>query len=222
MTQPNAPSRNVAIVGSYTPRFLAAIPGLLSDEGGLVDDPTDRGGVTHWGISLRFLASEGAFDADGDGKADFDLDMDGDIDGQDVRLLTRDDATALYFRCFWQKLAIDTLPIIAPIGEMMFNQGVNGGLVTARKLLQRAINSSLMLVPPKQCNVAMLTVDGDIGQKTMTAMRFVMSWPTLGAGALASAYRDAVRERYRDIVRRYPDQQRFLKGWLARADRLGK
>jgi lysozyme family protein len=55
---------------------------VLGTEGGFVDDKVDRGGTTKFGISLRFLAAEGAFDADGDGKADFDLDLDGDIDGR--------------------------------------------------------------------------------------------------------------------------------------------
>jgi lysozyme family protein len=34
-----------------------------------------------------------------------------------------------------------------PIGEMLFDQGVNGGLTAARKLLQRAINTGLLLIP---------------------------------------------------------------------------
>jgi lysozyme family protein len=58
---------------------------LIGVEGGRVNDPLDRGGETKYGVSLRFLAAEGAFDDDGDGKADYDLDMDGDIDGADIR-----------------------------------------------------------------------------------------------------------------------------------------
>jgi lysozyme family protein len=105
---------------------------------------------------------------------------------------------------------------------MVFDQAVNGGIVTSRKLLQRAINSSLMLIPPKQCAVAMLGVDGGIGDKTVAAMRFAINWPTVGATGLATSFRDAARERYRAIVRRFPAQKKYLDGWLARADRLGK
>ncbi|MDR6708150.1 lysozyme family protein [Novosphingobium sp. 1748] len=191
-------------------------------EGGLSNDRDDRGGITKFGVSLRFLAAEGAFDEDGDGKADFDLDMDGDIDGQDIRQLTPANAVFLFYRCFWQRLGIETLPIPAPIGEMVFDQAVNGGVVTSRKLLQRAINSCLMLIPASQCKVGLLKVDGAIGDATIAALRFVLAFPSVGTGGLATCFREAVGERYRAIVRRWPDQQKYLNGWLARADRLGK
>lgn len=216
----NTPSENEIIVLGYSQRYARAVRRLLIEEGGFVDDPADHGGTTKFGISLRFLASEGAFDADGDGQADFDLDGDGDIDGLDIRVLTRGDAIALYHRCFWLRLQAETFP--APIGEMMFDQAVNGGLQAARKLLQRAINNCLLLIPGSKKGVALLKVDGAIGNATRDCLLQVLGWPGLGVEALATAYRDAVRERYRAIATRYPDQKRFLKGWLNRADRLGR
>ena len=204
----------------YSPRYARAVRKVLIEEGGFVDDPADRGGTTKYGISLRFLASEGAFDDDLDGKADFDIDGDGDIDGADIRRLTRGDANALYHRCFWQPLQAEILPV--PLGEMLFDQGVNAGRGSARKLLQRAINTCILLMPASKARVAVLKVDGQIGEKTRAALRAVLGWPGLGMPALVTAYRDAVRERYRLIAARFPSQQRFLKGWLARADRLGR
>jgi len=204
----------VLMVGDqYSPRFRAAVATLLETEGGLVDDPIDHGGITKYGISLRFLVAEGVFDANGDGHADFDLDFDGDIDGEDVRELTREGAITLYHRCFWQRLAADSFP--APIGEMLFDQAVNAGIVAARKLLQRALNTCLLGMGERH----LLTVDGAIGSVTMAALNRARAWPSVD---LPAAYRDAVGERYRDIVRRNPAQERFLKGWLARADRLGR
>ena len=95
MSEPETPSQTSAEVAlitveGYSPRYARAARKLLQIEGGFVDDPKDRGGATKYGISLRFLAAEGAFDEDGDGKADFDLDLDGDIDGQDIRDVTQD------------------------------------------------------------------------------------------------------------------------------------
>lgn len=209
------------VVEGYSPRFAVAVRKLLKIEGGFVDDPKDRGGATKYGISLRFLAAEGHFDHDLDGRADFDLDLDGDVDWIDIRLLTRGDAVFLYHRCFWQKLLADTLP--APVGEMLFDQAVNGGLSSARKLLQRAINTCAMNPGFRAARpFRTVVVDGEIGSKTRESLSEILQWPTLGSAAFAEAYRAAAAERYRAIVRRWPDQQRFLNGWLARAAELGR
>lgn len=207
-------------VQGYSPRYTAAVKDVLGTEGGFVDDKVDRGGTTKFGISLRFLAAEGTFDADGDGKADFDLDLDGDIDGQDIRRLTRGDAIFLYHRCFWLRLQAETFA--QPVGEMLFDQAVNGGLTTARKLLQRAINNCLLLAKASIRKPGLLTVDGAIGNATRDALLWVLGYPGLGMPALVAEYRSAARERYQAIVRRFPEQKRFLNGWLARADRLGR
>lgn len=211
------PSNTDIVVQGYSDRYSAAVRDVLGSEGGFVDDPKDRGGTTNFGISLRFLASEGAFDEDGDGKADFDLDMDGDIDGHDIRKLTRGDATYLYHRCFWTRF--DCESFARPIGEMMFDQAVNGGGGAARKILQRAINQCLH---DAGCGVLAIEVDGRIGDSTRAAIDRVLQRPGSGMPALIVAFRNQVRERYRAIVAKYPSQQRFLRGWLARAERLGR
>lgn len=216
----NASLDEAIVVQGYSDRYAAAVRELLDIEGGHVNDPVDRGGETKYGVSLRFLAAEGAFDEDGDGKADFDLDFDGDIDGADIRALTVGDAVYLYHRCFWQPLQADSFPV--PVGEMLFDQAVNGGALAARKLLQRAINNTLLLIPASKKGVTLLKVDGVLGERTRSCLRQVLEWPGLGMPALTTSYRDAVRERYRAIVRRFPAQKRFERGWLARAERLGR
>lgn len=204
----------------FSARYVAAAAELRKTEGGFVDDKTDRGGTTNFGISLRFLVVEGKIDANGDGLADFDLDMDGDIDGKDIRLLTWDQAAQLYHRCFWQAVGADSLP--KPIGEMLFDQAVNGGLAAARKLLQRALLTCQLNIPAKGRSIPLLRVDGAIGPTTKAVLQMALQHPSLGAEKVAEAYRDAVRERYRAIVRANSSQQKFLRGWLARADRLGR
>lgn len=215
----NPPATAGIVVEGYTHRYGVAVKELLGIEGGLADDPLDRGGTTKYGISLRFLAAEGAFDEDGDGKADFDLDIDGDIDGLDIRLLKRGDAVYLYHRCFWLRLQAETFP--RPVGEMLFDQAVNGGLAAARKLLQRAINSAILGSKVTR-RPSLLKVDGVLGNATRDALQWILDVPSIGMPALIAAYREAVRERYRNIVTRFPSQQRFLRGWLARAERLGR
>lgn len=205
---------DIITVEGYSQRFADAFNELLGIEGGFVDDPVDRGGATKYGISLRFLKSEGAFDDDGDMIADFDLDFDGDIDGQDIRRLTVGDARYLYLRCFWNRLDCESLP--KPIGEMLFDQGVNGGNFAARKLLQQALNICL-----SETRFHLLTVDGAIGQRTRDAVQLVLGHKRLGTARLVEAFREVVRDRYREIVRRNPSQKKYLRGWLARAERLG-
>ena len=207
-------------VQGFTPRYLAAFAELLKVEGGFVDDPVDCGGATKYGISLRFLKAEGAFDEDGDGIAEFDLDMDGDIDGQDIRRLTVADARVLYRKCFWDRIWADRLP--RPLGEMVFDQAVNGGLVSARKLLQRAINTCLIKASNLPSRPALLHTDGVLGEMTWSALRWVVLRPSLGMTALAQAYREAAEERYNNIAFRNPSQKRFLNGWVRRARELGR
>lgn len=207
------------IVQGWSDRYAAASTRLLKVEGGdrFVDDPVDRGGATKFGISLRFLVAEGKIDLDGDGFADFDLDMDGDIDGQDVRKLTRGDAKFLYHRCFWKRLDADSF--LRPVGEMLFDQGANGGLTAARKMLQTAINAC---IAKYRLDIAPLTIDGVLGEKTRAAMDAVIALPAASTTAIVIAYKDAVKARYRAIVAANPSQKRFLAGWLNRANELDR
>ena len=202
-------------VEGWSERYSRAFDDLLQIEGGFVDDPVDRGGATKYGISLRFLKAAGQLDDDGDGFRDFDLDFDGDIDGRDIRLLTVGDARFLYLTHFWRALDCDSFP--EPIGEVLFDQGVNGGNHAARKLLQRALNICLA-----RTGYGMIDVDGRLGEQTRAALLRVLSNPRLGMEALIEAFREAVRDRYRAIVRRNPSQRRFLRGWLARTELLGR
>ncbi|NCP19049.1 MAG: hypothetical protein GW855_07820 [Erythrobacter sp.] len=202
------------VVKAFTDRFMRAFAHLIGIEGGYVNDPVDRGGATKYGISLRFLVAEGKVDDDGDGFADFDLDMDGDIDGADIRKLTILDAKILYRTCFWDRL--DCGSFEEPIGEMLFDQAVNGGLRAAAKLLQRALNE---IAREARFRSTPLKVDGVIGEKTRQRLDSYVA--RFGVDRIIDAYREAVKDRYHAIVRANPSQARFLRGWLNRANRLG-
>lgn len=206
------------VVNGWSPRFAAAVKNVLDTEGGFVDHPNDPGGATNRGISLRFLKAEGKLDLDGDGILDFDLDFDGDLDRADIRKLFKQDAKVLYFRCFWDRLKLDALP--PPIGEMVFDQAVNGGRSAGVKLLQRAINACLRRGGDSA--PAHIGEDGVIGLETIHAMNWVIHWRRLGTSALAMSYREAAAQRYVDLAARNPKLRVFLKGWLRRAHELGR
>lgn len=59
-------------------------------EGGYCDDAGDPGGATKYGVSLRFLRSEG-----------YDIDGDGDVDVDDVKAVTKAKARELFRKHFW-------------------------------------------------------------------------------------------------------------------------
>lgn len=215
MVKPTPPNENEITVPGWSERFDAAFNDLLGIEGGFVDDPVDRGGATKYGISLRFLKSAGDIDEDLDGYADFDLDFDGDIDGVDIRKLTIGDARFLYLEHFWNALDCESFP--HPIGEMLFDQGVNGGNHAARKLLQQAINH---VIRSHRYRTIGLQLDGAVGPLTRKYLADMIA--KHGVGEIVEAYREMVKDRYMAIVRRNPSQARFLKGWLNRAEALGR
>lgn len=71
-------------------------------ESGLINHPADPGGITNYGVSLRWLRSLGHDLGDIDG--------DGDIDADDVRALTREQAAALFKARFWDDYGLGSLP----------------------------------------------------------------------------------------------------------------
>ena len=187
-------------------RFRQVLAAVLGEEGGLSDTPGDRGGLTNFGVTLRFLVAQGAIDPAI--RARFDLNHDGDLDGADIRLLTPEEAGGLYERCLWIRTGYCNLP--APIDGMLFDQAVNCGVVGANKLLQRAINSL------SRCPI---TVDGVLGDQTLIALRVCLRLNS--TARVVRAFRQAAMDHYRAICVADPEQLRFLAGWLNRAEALG-
>ena len=109
----------------------------LHHEGGYVDDPNDLGGETNFGIAKRFYP---------------------DVD---IKNLTKDEASDIYRRDYWDKNKVDEMP--EQLRHIYFDMCVNQGKGTAVKVLQRACNS-------KKAN---LKVDGGLGPKTIGAMEGV-------------------------------------------------
>lgn len=68
-----------------------AIEKILDDivrrEGGFVDHPSDPGGATNYGVTLATLRGFGSM---------YDVDGDGDVDADDVRLVTVEQAKEIY------------------------------------------------------------------------------------------------------------------------------
>ena len=174
------------------PLFDRLLPGLFEREGGarVVRDRADPGGVTKWGISLRWLKSQGALG---------DTDGDGDIDADDVAGLSREQAADHYWRAYWLEPGWYTLPV--HIGAKLLDIGVHAGARAAVRILQRALCATGRTV----------IVDAVLGPQTRTAAQTAPSRLLKAMCSEQAAY-------YRELHTLNPKLARFAGGWRRRAD----
>lgn len=203
---PASVARPEGWTADHEQRWAAIFARLLKTEGGLVNNKNDPGGVTKYGVSLRFLAIKGLIDVDRDGYADFDLNRDGRVDALDVKLLTPANAEALYLKLFYIETGFWSLP--RPFDAAVFDFGVNAGTGTSVRLLQKAVNT--LTRPP-------LEVDGALGPNTR---RGVVE--ALKSGPLLTEFRNQVTTHYRYLVAHNGKLEPFLGGWLNRVKELGR
>jgi lysozyme family protein len=152
-------------------KFDEIIEKVLEHEGGYVNDPNDLGGETNWGITKRFYP---------------------DVD---IKNLTKEEATKIYYDDYWVKNRVPQLP--ENLRHIFFDMCVNMGRGTAVKILQRAANN-------KGKN---LKVDGGMGPATIKAMN----------GVEVDRVRAYRVKYYSDLVTSKPEQDRFYFGWFRRS-----
>lgn len=170
------------------------IEDVLTQEGGFVDDPRDAGGATNMGISLRYAKGVG-----------LDLDHDGDTDRDDIMLVTKNVARTQYERDFYFTPRIDKLP--EPLQPQMVDFAVNAGPPKAIECLQRALN---------RCFGFDLDEDGVVGPGTRKAAERAVdefSWVRVN-----NALVDVRCAFYRSLASAKPRNEKFLAGWLRRAE----
>lgn len=175
--------------------FLKAHAFTAKWEGRLVDHPSDPGGITNYGVSLRWLRSLG-YDLG-------DVDGDGDVDADDVRALTPDDAAQLFRMKFWEPYGLGDLPQI--VATVHYDCSVNTGPSQATRIAQRACNAVLG---------SGLAVDGKFGPKTRQALKDGSSFE------LVDAMLTGRDKFYIQLANSKSDLYTFLKGWRNRVKDL--
>lgn len=104
-------------------RFKRIIPVLLDHEGGFVDHPSDPGGATNMGITIKTLSSH----------------LGRPATKEEVRALTKEQAMQIYHKRYWMPW-LDELETDALAG-IVFNQGVLNGTTTVTLALQKVIRA---------------------------------------------------------------------------------
>lgn len=171
---------------------------IVAREGGYVNDPDDPGGATNFGVTIQTMRDLG-----------LDLDRDGDVDIRDVKILSRDQAEAIFVRHYYENPGIAQLP--EPLQASVFDMYVNAG-GNAVKILQRLLRQMGQ-------NIA---IDGVIGPQTAEAAHTAFH---AAPAHLVDAYGIARRNYYFRLADRRPSSRKFARtrrggkgGWIKRAE----
>ena len=153
--------------------FNSALTFTLKHEGGYVNNPRDPGGETNFGISKRSYPN------------------------LDIRNLTIQKASEIYFRDFWVKSSAHKVPW--PLSLSLFDYAVNAGVTRSIKDLQKVVGE---------------TQDGIFGPKTLMGVGRRIT--AVGPNGIVVEHCHSRMSLFADLVKRKPSQLIFLSGWTNR------
>jgi lysozyme family protein len=156
-------------------------PMISKWEGGYVNDSTDKGGATNMGITIGTWKQVG-----------YDKDGDGDIDVQDIKLLTKKDFEKV-LKQYWDRWKADQIvnqSIANILVDWVWTSG-KWGIVKPQALL--GVNA-----------------DGIVGNGTLNAVN------SANQQELFNQIFTARKKFINNIVANNPSQKKFLNGWMNR------
>ncbi len=166
----------------------AMVNQILAHEGGFVNDPDDLGGATNYGVTQKSYSGW--------------LGRPASI--YEVRAMRIDTAKEIYLSNYYYSPRINGFP--DEVQPQIFDCSINHGARRAIKFVQTV------------CNLAgfgPIVVDGVNGPNTMKTAK--MAYEAMGV-YFNNAIADERIDFYHRIVASNASQQKFLKGWLARAN----
>lgn len=162
-------------------------PFILYYEGGFANDPDDLGGPTNKGVTLSTWKAQG-----------YDKDGDGDIDINDLRKISDDDAVNVVLKPhFWDRCKADKIKsqsVANIIVDWVWGSGGNG-----IKGTQRVVGT---------------TPDGVFGELTLRAIN------KMEPRKLFAELKKARVAYLQKICKRRPKNNKYLKGWLRRLNAI--
>lgn len=151
-------------------------------EGGWSDHPADKGGLTNMGITLSTWKSCG-----------YDKDDDGDIDADDLKLITPDDVFNVFKKNYWDRW----------MGDQIHSQSLANILID----WVWASGSHGIKIPQQLLQVQ---CDGIVGKVTLATLNSV------NAQEFFNVLKEARLQFIDDLCRKNPSQEVFRKGWVNR------
>ena len=179
-----------------------AIAFVLSNEGGFIDNPSDSGGATNFGLSLRFLRELSTEKLRQYGI----FTLPAHLSVADIQELRPEQAELIYKCEFWDLAPYEKIEN-QHVANYVFDMAVNHGETQAIKILQRAIwavNTEKDFPPD----------DGILGHITLSFTKYY-DQEHLG---IALAAERAGFMRFLCVIN--PKNKEFLDGWLNRCYRI--
>lgn len=163
---------------------------IIRKEGGYVNDPSDSGGETNYGITAAVARANGYT--------------------SDMRAMPREVASRIYEARYWTPVCGDQLAALseAVAGEVV-DTAVNMGPGRAVKFLQRALN----VLNQRGALYGDLTVDGKMGPASLNALSEYLA--TRSEGVLTKALNCLQGSFYIELAERREKDERFVYGWLS-------
>jgi len=172
--------------------FDVAFDHVINAEGKYSNNPADSGGETMYGVTIAVARANGYFG--------------------EMKDMTLDQAKTIYKKCYWDKLCLDQVGAInIPLAEELFDTAVNMGVSVSGTFLQKTLNvlnNGGTLYPD-------LVVDGNAGQKTITALQaFLTKRGDNGVKVLMRCLNGLQCARYIQIAESRPKDEAFVYGWV--------
>jgi len=161
---------------------------IIKTEGGYVNHPVDKGGPTKYGITKQSLSNHLARE----------------VDENDIKQLTKQEAFDIYEQHYYHYPKIDQLP--QQLHHIMLDMSVNHGPRRAIKILQQELLDN---------NYSAGNADGIIGKKTIKTSQKAVNEQ---GDTLINKLIELRLLFYRHIIERNPSQKVFWSGWMNRAE----
>ncbi len=185
--------------------FMIAYKPTMGHEGYYAYDPDDPGGETWKGISRKNWPNWHGWQIIDEAKkgSNFPSSL---KDNGELEFHVQE----FYKEHFFEKNSLHLIRYQAIVNEV-FDTGVNCGSGIAAEFLQRVVNAANR----DQKDYPDIKVDGDIGNKTITALTVLVE--RRGYDIVIQCLNILQGNRYFEIMERRPVLEKYFFGWLKRA-----